>query len=94
MGIPDDEVEVAGNGDGDKEDQDLFGIWPENRGAVECFLQLRTQWRVAPMGGYLGFNYPGVESFLRMNRVKRQREVFEDLQVMESAALEIMNAQQ
>lgn len=75
-------------------DEDTFEIWQENNAALEIFLSLRTQWRmVAGMGGaYVqGLDYAGVEALLRLKRVPNRTELFEDLQLMEEAALEVMN---
>jgi len=40
------------------------------------------------MGGLLGFDYPGLETLMRMMDVKQPRQAFEDLQAMEAAVLE------
>ena len=56
------------------------------------FVACQTQWRSGPMGGVLGLDYPGVESVMRMKRVKDKPAMFEDLRVMELAALKVLNA--
>lgn len=55
------------------------------------FLRLFSQWRVGPMGGFLGLEYSGVETLLRIERVKNRAEMFAKLQVMEQAALPTLN---
>ena len=59
--------------------------------AIKALLAVRRQWRVAPMGGFLGLDYPGVEAVLRMRRVKVDADLMDDLAVIEDAALEIFN---
>ncbi len=57
-------------------------------------MSLQTQWRIAPMGGYLGLDYPGVAAALGtvVRARSRRRRLFLDLQVMERAALPLLNA--
>lgn len=58
--------------------------WP----AVQLWLRVQTQWRVVGMGSAIGLDYPAV--FAVMDRAKiadPDGRLFEDLQVMEIAAL-------
>lgn len=56
------------------------------------FCQCSTQWRYGAMGGAIGLDYPGVKVVLELTVKRREwREVFEGLQVMERAALAVMN---
>lgn len=66
-------------------------IWPENLPAYEAFSALRTQWRVG-MSGATGLDYSVVPVVLRLQGVPRADwpQLFEDLRVMESAALQAM----
>lgn len=66
-------------------------IWPENLQAYELFSALRTQWRVG-MAGATGLDYNAVPTVLRLQGVPRADwpQLFEDLRVMESAALQAM----
>lgn len=66
-------------------------IWPENLQAYEAFSALRTQWRVG-MAGATGLDYNVVPAVLRLQGVPRAdwSQLFEDLRVMESAALQAM----
>lgn len=79
--------------------QDLeegFEIWPCNVKTVDLFIGLRTQWRViAGFAGerYQGLDYPAVESYLRTMKIKRQKRVMKELQIMERAALEEMRGE-
>lgn len=54
------------------------------------FLRLQTQWRTS-MSGVIGLDYGAVQWMLRLYEVEDQRSMLEDLQVMESAALNMMN---
>lgn len=67
-----------------------FEVWEENWTAVEMFMRCQTQWRTS-MGGAIGLDYGAVEWLLRLYEVKDQRSVLEDLQVMEAAALNVLN---
>jgi hypothetical protein len=56
-------------------------------------MSLQTQWRIGPMGGYLGLEYPGVTAALGVvvRGRKLRRQTFLDLQAMERAALKVLN---
>lgn len=72
-----------------------YQVWAENVDTIETFLALQTQWRLGPMGGYLGLDYPGVQAALGMRGVRKpadRRRMFDDLQAMERAALAVLNA--
>lgn len=71
-----------------------LSIWPENWEAVSIFLRLGTQWRFAlhmSGGVYLGLDYPAVLELLRFYEVEDMRATFEDIQIMEAAAMKILN---
>jgi hypothetical protein len=65
-------------------------VLEENWAVVEMFLRLQTQWRTS-MSGVLGLDYVAVEWMLRLYGVEDQRSMLEDLQVMEGAALTLIN---
>ena len=67
-----------------------FEVWEENWPAVEMFLRVQTQWRTS-MSGVIGLDYLAVEWMLRLYGVEDQRSMLEDLQVMEGAALTLIN---
>lgn len=73
-----------------------YEVWQENIESVECFLACRTQWKLlsSHVGKpvVLGLEYAGVILMLRSMKMKNWREVFADIQVMEWAALEVLNA--
>ena len=70
-----------------------FGVWPENWPTVETFLRVQTQWRTS-MGGVTGLDYAAVAWVLKLYEVEDQRSLLENLQVMEAAAMRIMNKQE
>ena len=61
---------------------------------MEAFLTVCQQWRVGPLGGLLGFDYPGVEALLRMSEIEVNVDLLADLRIMEGAALAVLNANQ
>ena len=65
-------------------------MFEENWAVVEMFLRLQTQWRMS-MSGVLGLDYVAVEWMLRLYGVEDQRSMLENLQVMEGAALTLIN---
>lgn len=80
---------------------DAFPVMPENWAAVQAFCDLSTQWRcqvVAGLGGgavvWLGLDYPGLQAALDLAGVPRRerRDLFARLQIMERAALPVLNA--
>lgn len=69
-----------------------FGIWPENWPAVQMFLRVQTQWRTT-MGGVIGLDYAAVQWLFKLYDVEEPRSLLEDLQVMEVAAMAVINKQ-
>ena len=67
-----------------------FEVWPDNWPAVEMFLRCQTQWRTTS-AGVCGFDYVALEWLFRLYEVEDQQAVFQDLQIMEAAALKILN---
>ena len=65
-------------------------VFPENWQTVELFLRLQTQWQFVN-GCFLGLQYTAVDALMRILRIKNRAEVFQDLQVMELAALRVLN---
>lgn len=67
-------------------------IWPENQQAINLFTSISTQWRVGA-GGPTGLDYNVL--FTRMARMglsdERYEQLFEDIRVIESEALRILN---
>jgi hypothetical protein len=71
-----------------------FEVWEENWAAVQMFLRLQTQWRMG-MNGVIGLDYGAAEWLFRLYavKVKDQRSLLEDLQVIEAAAMAKLNAE-
>lgn len=104
VGVPETEARrcVAGQyDDGEREGPAAGGdcaVLRENWTAVRAFAAMGTQWRYRPagMGGSVpaGLDYGVVPDVLRLLGLKRKRwpVVFEQLRVMELAALEVMRA--
>lgn len=65
-------------------------VLPECWQAVEAFLLCQTQWRLAGMGSPIGLDYAGVQAALHLNGVAATTELFQDLRVMEHAAVEAL----
>jgi|688.fasta_scaffold52746_2 hypothetical protein len=70
-----------------------FDVWPENWPTVEMFLRVQTQWRTS-MGGVIGLDYTALAWVLKLYEIEDQRSLLEDLQVMEAAAMHVMNKQE
>ena len=70
--------------------EEHFEVWEENWPAVEMFLRCQTQWRTT-MSGVCGLDYTAVQWLFKLYEVKDQPAVLEDLQIMESAAMKILN---
>jgi len=65
-------------------------VWEENWPTVEMFLRVQTQWRTT-MNGVLGLDYGAVAWLFKMYAVEDPRALLEDLQVMEAAAMAVIN---
>ena len=66
-------------------------VWEENWDTVVMFLRMTTQWNTS-MAGLTGLNYPSLEWLCKLYSVKDPVAIFEGIQVMESAALAILNS--
>jgi hypothetical protein len=70
-----------------------FLVDPDNWDAVMAFRRCGTLWNYGVMGGVIGLKYEAVESVLNLTQPKkRHNEIFTAIQIMELAALEIMNS--
>jgi len=65
-------------------------VFPENWDAAELFLRCQTQWNVST-GGVTGLNYGSVLAIIEMYKYAEPSSVFEELQVIEVAAMEALN---
>ena len=66
-------------------------VWEENWPVLEMFLRVQTQWRTT-MNGVLGLDYGAVAWLFRLYEVEDPRALLEDLQVMEGAAMMVLNS--
>lgn len=79
-----------------KPTDDDFEVWQENWNSLLFFLAVSTQWNVAAgMSGlfYVGLNHVALEANMNMRNIKKQNrlQLCNDMQLMERAALEILN---
>ena len=72
------------------EKDDDFEVWPENEEAVLLFLRVQTQWRTS-MAGVTGLDYASVVATAKLYSIEDLPSVFEDLQVMEITAMNLLN---
>ena len=66
-----------------------FEVWDENWDVVMMFLRMQTQWTTT-MAGYMGLRYDvllAAGGMFDLYNVENRREMLEDLQTMEAAAL-------
>lgn len=74
-----------------QDENDFFPILEENAETVALFIQLATQWKVTGFGGVLGLDYVAVEATMNMVGTENRKQMLEDLQIMEMAALRVLN---
>jgi hypothetical protein len=69
-----------------------FEVWPDNWPAINIYCAMRTQWNVGPAGP-VGLNYASLGEVWRRLKVppSDRDQAFQDLQVMEAAALNHMH---
>jgi len=67
-------------------------VWEENWETVLMFLRMSTQWNTS-MAGLTGLNYPSLEWLCKLYSVKDPVALFEGVQVMETTALSVLNAE-
>ena len=60
-------------------------LWPDTQASIYLFLDMRTQWRPECSG----LDYSALPTVMRLRRIPRteQAAVFDDLRVMEVAAM-------
>ena len=74
------------------EEQPDFGVDKDNWQTVMTFCQCATQWHYGAMGGVTGMDYPGVKVVMALTlKPAQHKAVFEGLQIMERAAMAVMN---
>jgi len=65
-------------------------IWPEAWPAVDLFLKVQTQWR-GGASGIIGLDYGAVRWVMHLYGSEDDRELLEDLQVIEARVIEKVN---
>lgn len=75
------------------EDPELFGIHPDNVEAINWFLHMQRRWVISMGGGYQRLDDQALLAQMKLRGVKKKRRavLLDQLMVMESAALEILN---
>ena len=71
-------------------------VWPDNQQAAKVFIAMSTQWVRAGMNGEpTGLNYASLPEIWRRTKVPPalRDDVFDDLRVMEEAAIKHMRQQ-
>lgn len=65
----------------------VFEVFEDNWTTVEIFQRLSTQWVWSSGGGAIGLHYPSMDFLFKLFGVKERRRVFQNLQIMEIAAI-------
>ena len=85
---------VLGLSEDDYEPDPVY-ILPDNWQSVTVFNSLSTQWRVG-YSGPTGLDYAVLDGVFKLAGVKKKErpQVFADIRIMESAALNVMHAKE
>lgn len=67
-----------------------FEVWDENWEIVMMFMRLQTQWNVV-VGGFTGLKYEVLRWLCDLYSVEDPKAMLEGIQVMEAAALQVLN---
>ena len=67
-----------------------FEVFPENLDIVKCFISCQSQWNTS-FGGITGLDYASVLAVINMYKYSDPIAVFEGIQIMEAAAMAVMN---
>jgi hypothetical protein len=70
--------------------EENFEVWEENWDIVMMFMRLQTQWNVS-MGRFTGLKYEVLRWLCDLYSVEDPRAMLEGIQVMEAAALQVLN---
>lgn len=92
LGLNHDDIDAATGGGSD---ETPFEIWPENWTTFGWFMRLQRRWVRGAMGGFIRLDDAAIQSQFDIYNVKRKQRprLFDDLLIMETAALEILNAE-
>lgn len=67
-----------------------YQVWPEHWEVVAMFLRVQTQWRTT-MSGVTGLDYGVILQLASLCKTPDPLMLLEDLQVMESRGIELIN---
>ncbi len=87
MGAPQEVIDKIIPADHSPRDVD-FEVWEENWPALEMWLRVCTQWRVG-MNGPVGLDYNVLQWMFQLYEIRNPKELLDDLQIMETAALNL-----
>lgn len=87
LGAPGDLIEAEAAAADEARKAEVVEVWDTHWPIVQVFLACATQWRVAPMGGRSGLDYPAVEWVARRHDLEIDAAALVDLQVLETEAL-------
>ena len=59
--------------------------------AYKVFVDLETQWDIAPAGGVTGLKYTSISIVMDIHEIEDKRQAFRDLRIMEAAARALIN---
>lgn len=59
--------------------------------AYALFVDLETQWDIAPAGGVTGLKYQSIAFVMDIHEVEDRKQAFRDIRVMEAAARTMIN---
>lgn len=79
----------------DDYEEEPVEYWPDTRAAVDLFCRVGTQWRVGGMGALIGLDYGAIYPLLDRLGLNAEQwdRVFDDIQTLESTALEARREQ-
>lgn len=89
-----DELELAAFGLTKDDVAVTVEVWEENYPSFQVFNALGTQWRYS-MSGVTGIDYNVIPNVFRLLGIKRTEwsQIFDDIRIMESAAITEINKQ-
>lgn len=74
----------------EEEKTDEFEVWDDNWDIVMMFMRMQTQWNITT-SGYAGLKYEVLRWLCDLYSIEDPKAMLEGIQVMESAALKVLN---
>lgn len=62
------------------------GLWPRHEAALDAFLAIAGQWRVAPSGRFLGLDYAAARAGLDLAGIEMTPDLWSEVQEIEAGA--------